>query len=99
MLQASLSITGILGGPVFAIFLLAFFNPWSETIGVFVGFILGNVIAWWCYIGSTIYPPLPEFTKALPTQTVGCKGDFSCNNETLSEPWCPQPPGNEQQWN
>ena len=54
MLQVALSVTGILAGPVMAIFLLAFFNPWSETIGIFVGFILGNAAAVWCYIGSRV---------------------------------------------
>ena len=48
------------------------------------------------FIGSTIYPPLPEFTTALPTQVIGCKGDFPCNEETIGEPWCPEPIGNER---
>ena len=32
----------MLGGPIFAIFLLAFFNPWAESIGVWVGYALGK---------------------------------------------------------
>lgn len=74
ILQAALSINGMLGGPTFAIFLLAYFNPWSEPIGVVVGYITGIAIAVWCYIGSTVYPPLPQFTKVLPTEVVGCEG-------------------------
>ena len=91
MLQAAFAIGGMLGGPVFAIFLMAFFNPWSEAIGVFVGYAVGNAIAIWCYIGSTQYPQLPKFTKALPTEISGCIGDFTCNATTVGEPWCPTP--------
>ena len=43
-------------------------------------------------IGSTIYPPLPEFTKGLQTQVVGCQGDFICNNDTIGARWCPTSP-------
>ena len=43
ILQASLSINGMLGGPPFALFLLAYFNPWSESIGLVSGYISGSV--------------------------------------------------------
>jgi len=88
MLQASVSIISIIAGPTFAIFLLAFFNPWSEAIGVFVGFGVGNAAALWFYIGSTQYPSLPQFTKLLPSEIIGCKGLFNCTAETTGEPWC-----------
>ena len=96
MLQAAISITGMLGGPVFAIFVMAFFNPWSESIGVYVGYAVGNAMAIWCFIGSTNYPPLPKFTKILPTEISGCIGDFTCNATTLGEPWCPTPPDDDR---
>ena len=75
ILQAALSINGMLGGPTFGLFLLAFFNPWSESIGAIVGYIVGIATGVWCYIGSKTYPPLPEFTKALPTEIIGCEGN------------------------
>ena len=77
ILQAALSINGMLGGPTFAIFLLAFFNPWCESIGIWVGYLTGIGIGVWCYLGSTIYPVLPKYVKELPTEIVGCSGN-SC---------------------
>ncbi len=74
ILQAALSINGMLGGPTFAIFLLAYFNPWSEWIGLLSGYFFGLALSVWCYIGSTQYPPLPEFTKRLDTEISGCQG-------------------------
>lgn len=76
VLQAALSINGMLGGPTFAMFILAYFNPWSESIGVITGYIAGISMGVWCYIGSTNYPPLPEFTKALSTEIIGCEGNL-----------------------
>ena len=62
------------GGPTLAVFILGFFFPWSEPIGVTVGYILGLVNGLWVYVGSTQYPPLPEFTNELHTEIVGCVG-------------------------
>ena len=88
MLQACLSITGMLGGPLFAIFLMGFFNPWSEATGVFVGYVAGNVVSITCYIVSTINAPLPKYTKPLASEISGCKGQFNCTEATFDEPWC-----------
>jgi len=46
----------MLGGPTLAVFLQAFFNPWSEAIGAIVGYVAGMGVSVWCYIGSTYYP-------------------------------------------
>ena len=42
--QSALSLSGLLAGPVFAIFLLGFFNPYTETIGVLIGTLSKNNI-------------------------------------------------------
>ena len=96
MLQAALSITGMLGGPLFAIFLMGFFNPWSEATGVFAGYVIGNVVSITCYLGSTKYAPLPEFTKPLASEISGCKGQFNCTEATFDEPWCTSLPDNNR---
>ena len=83
ILQAAMSINGMLGGPTTGMFLLAFFNPWSESIGVAIGYIVGIGMGVWCYIGSTVYPPYPEFIKELPTQIIGCQGNYSSGIATI----------------
>ena len=74
ILQAATAINSMFGGPTFAVFILGFFFPWTEPIGVSIGYILGLANGIWVYLGSTQYPPYPEFTNELHTEIVGCKG-------------------------
>jgi len=91
ILQAALSINGMLGGPTLGMFLIAIFNPFIEKIGVIIGYLSGIAIAAWCYVGSTSYPPLRKFTKILPTIISGCEGEFSECVEDSTEAWCETP--------
>ena len=52
LFQSALSLSGLLSGPVFAIFLLGFFNPWAEAIGVIIGISLQKYFAFrnWEYL-------------------------------------------------
>ncbi|NWZ50721.1 SC5A8 protein, partial [Haliaeetus albicilla] len=72
LLQAALSIFGMVGGPLLGLFSLGILCSFANAIGAFVGLVSGFVISLWVGIGSQIYPPLPERTKPLYLSTAGC---------------------------
>ncbi|NWS87099.1 SC5A8 protein, partial [Toxostoma redivivum] len=83
LLQAALSIFGMVGGPLLGLFALGILCSFANGIGAFVGLISGFVISLWVGIGSQIYPPLPERTKPLYLSTAGC--NISTGNLTSTE--------------
>uniref|UniRef100_A0A8D0C9P7 Sodium-coupled monocarboxylate transporter 1 n=1 Tax=Salvator merianae TaxID=96440 RepID=A0A8D0C9P7_SALMN len=72
LLQAALSIFGMVGGPLLGLFSLGIICPFANSIGAFVGLIGGFTAALWVGIGAQIYPPLPHNTMPLNLSTVGC---------------------------
>ncbi|NWH17452.1 SC5A8 protein, partial [Grus americana] len=72
LLQAALSIFGMVGGPLLGLFALGILFSFTNGIGAFVGLVSGFVISLWVGIGAQIYPPLPERTKPLHLSTAGC---------------------------
>ncbi|XP_010197185.1 sodium-coupled monocarboxylate transporter 1 [Colius striatus] len=76
LLQAALSIFGMVGGPLLGLFSLGILCSFANGIGAFVGLLSGFVISLWVGIGSQIYPPLPERTKPLYLSTTGCNTSF-----------------------
>ncbi|NXY71188.1 SC5A8 protein, partial [Glareola pratincola] len=83
LLQAALSIFGMVGGPLLGLFALGILCSFANGIGAFVGLVSGFVISLWVGIGSQIYPPLPERTKPLFLSTAGC--NISSVNLTSTE--------------
>ncbi|NWU74465.1 SC5A8 protein, partial [Onychorhynchus coronatus] len=83
LLQAALSIFGMVGGPLLGLFALGILCSFANGIGAFVGLVSGFVISLWVGIGSQIYPPLPERTKPLYLSTAGC--NISSGNLTSTE--------------
>ncbi|NXT38948.1 SC5A8 protein, partial [Pelecanoides urinatrix] len=83
LLQAALSIFGMIGGPLLGLFSLGILCSFANEIGAFVGLVSGFVISLWVGIGSQIYPPLPERTKPLYLSTAGC--NISSGNLTSTE--------------
>ncbi|NXL37497.1 SC5A8 protein, partial [Glaucidium brasilianum] len=83
LLQAALSIFGMVGGPLLGLFALGILCSFANGIGAFVGLVSGFVISLWVGIGSQIYPPLPERTKPLYLSTAGC--NISSGNLTATE--------------
>ncbi|XP_061425934.1 sodium-coupled monocarboxylate transporter 1-like [Lethenteron reissneri] len=72
IIQASLSFTGIIGGPVLGVFTLAALLPFANSKGTFVGLITGLVLSLWVGLGGQIYPPTAEFTDILDISVAGC---------------------------
>ncbi|NXD90745.1 SC5A8 protein, partial [Chaetorhynchus papuensis] len=83
LLQAALSIFGMVGGPLLGLFALGILCSFANGTGAFVGLVSGFTISLWVGIGSQIYPPLPERTKPLYLSTAGC--NISSGNITSTE--------------
>ncbi|NXH41996.1 SC5A8 protein, partial [Dicaeum eximium] len=83
LLQAALSVFGMVGGPLLGLFALGILCSFANGIGAFVGLVSGFIISLWVGIGSQIYPPLPERTKPLYLSTAGC--NISSGNLTSTE--------------
>ena len=72
VLQAAMSINGMVMGPALGIFSLGAFFPWANSTGALTGYILGLGSSIWLYVGSQICPPGPEWTNELSYQTKNC---------------------------
>ncbi|CAN9508304.1 unnamed protein product [Ophioblennius macclurei] len=72
VLQAALSISGIIGGPLLGLFTMGILFPFANSKGAISGVVSGLAVALWVGIGAQIYPPSPELTQALPLNTSGC---------------------------
>ncbi|XP_060696033.1 sodium-coupled monocarboxylate transporter 1 [Hemiscyllium ocellatum] len=84
LLQAALSIFGIVGGPILGLFTLGILFSWANCIGGIVGLISGFAFALWIEIGAQIWPPPPEVTMPLNLSVTGCNVSQS-RNETSWE--------------
>ncbi|XP_055483911.1 sodium-coupled monocarboxylate transporter 1 [Psammomys obesus] len=72
LLQAALSIFGMVGGPLLGLFSLGILVPFANSVGAFAGLLAGFVFSLWVGIGAQLYPPLPERTLPLSLDTHGC---------------------------
>uniref|UniRef100_A0A667WJR6 Solute carrier family 5 member 8, like n=1 Tax=Myripristis murdjan TaxID=586833 RepID=A0A667WJR6_9TELE len=69
ILQAALSVFGMISGPLLGLYLMGMFFRTPNSIGGFVGLVTGLVLTLWVGIGAQIYPPTDEKTKPLPLST------------------------------
>lgn len=89
VLQAALSIFGIVGGPLLGVFTLGIFFPCANSIGAGVGTITSLVACFW--IGFGAFAAKPAVRKA-PVSVLGCIGDYlnatgqNINNITYPRP-------------
>uniref|UniRef100_A0A3B4UJB3 Solute carrier family 5 member 8 n=1 Tax=Seriola dumerili TaxID=41447 RepID=A0A3B4UJB3_SERDU len=72
ILQAAISIFGIVGGPLLGLFTLGILFPFANSKGALSGLVSGLVVSLWVGIGAQIYPPPSEMTRPLPLSTEGC---------------------------
>uniref|UniRef100_A0A8D0BA38 Solute carrier family 5 member 12 n=1 Tax=Salvator merianae TaxID=96440 RepID=A0A8D0BA38_SALMN len=77
VVQASLSIHGMCGGPVLGLFTLGIVFPCTNWKGALGGLITGITLAFWVGIGAFVYPA--PSSKALPLylSTSGCNTNMS----------------------
>ncbi|KAK9712435.1 Sodium:solute symporter family [Popillia japonica] len=71
VLQASLTIFGVVGGPLLGVFTLGMFTTFANQRGALTGLIIGLSFALWMAFGGP-RPPLPT----LPVSTSGCDADL-----------------------
>ncbi|KAI4465484.1 sodium-coupled monocarboxylate transporter [Holotrichia oblita] len=84
VLQASLTIFGVVGGPLLGVFTLGMFTTFANQRGALTGLIIGLSLALWMAFGGP-RPPLPT----LPVSTYGCDADLGITqpvNITHSKP-------------
>ncbi|CAG9768952.1 unnamed protein product [Ceutorhynchus assimilis] len=76
ILQAALTIFGVIGGPLLGLFSLGMFTLTANEAGSVSGLACGITMALWMAFGPK--PPIPT----LPTTTAGCLGTFK--NSTIT---------------
>ncbi|XP_012732516.2 sodium-coupled monocarboxylate transporter 1 isoform X1 [Fundulus heteroclitus] len=72
ILQATISIFGIIGGPLLGLFTLGILCPLANSKGALSGLVSGLALSLWVGIGAQIYPPPPDMSRPLPLSTDGC---------------------------
>uniref|UniRef100_A0AAQ6AEV7 Solute carrier family 5 member 8 n=1 Tax=Amphiprion ocellaris TaxID=80972 RepID=A0AAQ6AEV7_AMPOC len=86
VLQAALSIFGMISGPLLGLYLLGMLFRTSNSIGALSGLITGLALTLWVGIGSQLYPPTTEKTLPLPLSTAGCNRTMDPSYTTVT-PW------------
>ncbi|KAJ8020295.1 Sodium-coupled monocarboxylate transporter 2 [Holothuria leucospilota] len=70
LLSLTLTIVGILNGPILGIFSLGVYFPWANSKGAIAGMISALAIGGWLKIGALVYPPIiddpPLFVDKCP---------------------------------
>uniref|UniRef100_A0A9J8CQD6 Solute carrier family 5 member 8 n=1 Tax=Cyprinus carpio carpio TaxID=630221 RepID=A0A9J8CQD6_CYPCA len=92
MLQAAISIVGVVGGPLLGLFSLGILFPCANAKGGLAGLISGLALSLWVCIGAQIYPPRPENSRPLALVTHSCNFSGSANwtantEENLERPF------------
>ncbi|XP_052021650.1 sodium-coupled monocarboxylate transporter 1 [Apodemus sylvaticus] len=80
LLQAALSIFGMIGGPLLGLFSLGILVPFANSVGALAGLLAGFAISLWVGIGAQLYPPLSERTLPLPLETHGCNSTHNVSD-------------------
>uniref|UniRef100_A0A3Q2X9B4 Solute carrier family 5 member 8, like n=1 Tax=Hippocampus comes TaxID=109280 RepID=A0A3Q2X9B4_HIPCM len=96
VLQAALSIFGMLSGPLLGLYLLGMLFRTANSIGGLTGMFLSLVLTLWVGIGGQLYPPTADKTNPLPLSTTGCNNTLQSNMTTeaprttsVTHPWQP----------
>uniref|UniRef100_A0A673BE07 Solute carrier family 5 member 8 n=1 Tax=Sphaeramia orbicularis TaxID=375764 RepID=A0A673BE07_9TELE len=86
ILQAVISIFGVIGGPLLGLFTLGILCPFANSKGALVGVMSGLIVSLWVGIGAHIYPAPPEMRRPLSLITAGC--NFTTVNWTSTMSVC-----------
>lgn len=83
VLQAALSLFGMIGGPLLGLFTLGMFFPWANATGSIVGLLSGLAISFWIGFGAFIFKPkyyMPPISTAECSSVIGSlAGNFTFN--------------------
>ncbi|XP_006111564.2 sodium-coupled monocarboxylate transporter 2 [Pelodiscus sinensis] len=82
VVQASLSIHGMCGGPMLGLFTLGIVFPCANWKGAVGGLLTGIIIAFWVAIGAFVYPAQPSKAHPLYLSTANCT--LANNTEMIS---------------
>lgn len=85
LLQATISIFGIIGGPLLGLFVLGMFFPWANSVGALVGAVTGFSISLWVGIGAHMYPQPTDYSRPLNLSTAGCNFSFTIPDVNLTD--------------
>ncbi|XP_029946931.1 sodium-coupled monocarboxylate transporter 1-like [Salarias fasciatus] len=72
VLQAALSIFGMISGPLLGLYLLGMLFRTANSKGAIAGLITGLAVTLWVGIGAQLYPPTADKTNPLPLSTTNC---------------------------
>ncbi|KFO23948.1 sodium-coupled monocarboxylate transporter 2 [Fukomys damarensis] len=72
VVQASLSIHGMCGGPMLGLFSLGLLFPFVNWKGALGGLLTGITLSFWVAIGALVYPAPDSKTRPLPLSTEQC---------------------------
>ncbi|NWI17278.1 SC5AC protein, partial [Crypturellus soui] len=72
IVQASLTIHGMCGGPMLGLFSLGILFPCANWKGAAGGLLAGITLAFWAAIGSFVFPAPAAKALPLPLSTAGC---------------------------
>lgn len=84
VLQAALSIFGMISGPLLGLYLLGMLFRTTNSAGALTGMIVGLALTLWVGIGAQIYPPLPEKTRPLSLTTINCSSNVNTTEAPLT---------------
>ncbi|KAG8431284.1 hypothetical protein GDO86_019120 [Hymenochirus boettgeri] len=77
VLQAALSIFGMVGGPLLGLFCLGFFFPFTNSIGAITGLVSGLLMAFWIGIGGFVSKMSATSSPILNATSIPEMGNFT----------------------
>jgi Na+/proline symporter len=77
ILKAALALFGVIGGPLFGLFLLGLFVPFANSKGALTGTFAGFAVTIWIFVGSNV---IKVKHPVKPLYTYGCNNTLEMNS-------------------